>query len=313
MSKRIDHAAGAEREVVGKKNVGDGWGVNAKAAFEGAFGYKQEFAITTPATLAARQWSGWGTALKPAAECWWLLRKPLAGTVAENVLAHGTGALNIDGCRIPAAEGVSTRPRVDAKHAKSNSLGDSWHGGVDESERFGRWPANLCHDGSPEVLAGFPVGKVGARPAGQVRHVRDGDIPFATGITVNDYPASEGSASRFFYCAKSSRSERDFGLDNTCNVHATVKPISLMRWLVRLVTPPGGIVLDPFAGSGSTLCAAVLEGFNPLGFDLSAEYAEIANARIDYWRKHPEGPAYDPEPAEECAGQGQLFGGPHEA
>ena len=160
--------------------------------------------ITTPSTPEAQQWAGWGTALKPAMEPITMARKPLAGTVAETVLAHGTGALNIDGCRVGQ-----------------------------------RWPANLIHDGSDE-----PTGLL-------------------------------GDAARFFYCPKASMADRDAG-----NVHPTVKPTALMRYLCRLVTPPGGVVLDPFTGSGSTGKAAVLEGFRFLGIELEAEYVEIARARI---------------------------------
>lgn len=174
----------------------------------------------TPVLESARQWQGWGTALKPALEPITVARKPLVGTVAANVLEHGTGALNIDGARLECQ----------------------------------RWPANLIHDGSEEVIEAFP------QAPGQIAKASISDA---------------GSAARFFYCAKASRSDR--GAEN---IHPTVKPTDLMRYLCRLVTPPGGLVLDPFMGSGSTGKAALLEGFRFIGCELSAEYAAIAEARI---------------------------------
>lgn len=184
-------------------------------------------------------WEGWGTALKPAWEPIVLCRKPLSGTVAQTVLEQGTGALNIDGCRV---EG-------------------------------GRWPANLVLD---VESAGMLDDSTGPRTSGSRRegartgmgfHGADGDGgPAITGST--------GGPSRFFYCAKAPRSERT-------NDHPTVKPLALMRWLVRLVTPPGGVVLDPFAGSGTTGEAALLEGFTPLLIERDADNIGGINARID--------------------------------
>lgn len=195
--------------------------------------------ITAPATEAARQWEGWGTALKPALEPITVARKPLAGTVAANVLAHGTGALNIDGCRVGTSKSVPASPRGGQDRifgAYGAQTGDE--SGHDPN--VGRWPANLIHDGSDEVRDAFP-----------------------------------GGESRFFYAAKASRKDRDEG-----NNHPTVKPTDLMRYLCRLVTPPGGLILDPFAGSGSTGKAAILEGFRFVGIEREPEYAAIAEARI---------------------------------
>jgi len=344
VSKAIDKAAGAAFESRPASGVGF---MNA----EGAGGYnvtKNQLRLKGESTPAAKLWAGWGTALKPAWEPIIVARKPLIGTVAENVLKHGTGAMNIDGCRIETQDNLNGGAYSGG--AKDLDSATSYATGVNAGtfkQPAGRWPANLVHDGSPEVLAGFPESQDGVA----VRHrgVSGGRImcrPKPPGTPDAGYGGS-GSAARFFYCAKASRSEREAGMEgyrvvpageraggraegsaglvmadgkanpyagtNTPNrnPHPTVKPISLMRWLVRLVTPPGGLVLDPFAGSGSTLCAAVLEGFNPLGFDMEAEYVAIANARIDYWRKHPEGPAYEPDAPEVCAGQGQLFGDEH--
>jgi DNA modification methylase len=232
----------AEREVVGKgtgaistrkdlrNDKGTVWGANSS-----------EFDITAPATLAAKQWQGWGTALKPALEPITVARKPFTGTVAANVLEYGTGAINVDGSRIPCESGQ------------------------------GRFPANLIHDGSEEAVLGM------------------------------------GESSRYFYCAKASKRDRDEGCEGISgrfaptmgngiggkehdpetatpkrNHHPTVKPTDLMRYLCRLVTPPNGTVLDPFMGSGSTGKAAVLEGFDFIGIEREAEYIDIARARIEH-------------------------------
>jgi hypothetical protein len=237
--------------------------------------------ITAAHTDAARQWQGWGTALKPALEPITVARKPLAGTVADNVVTHGTGALNIDGCRV---DGVwaPKGPQTGLGSVKFFSEGGTPM--VDKSpHNLGRWPANLIHDGSDEVVVLFP-------------QADDGDT---------------GSAARFFYCAKASKADRDDGLEHlptatggeatgrqdgsdglnsprsgagrgggSRNIHPTVKPTDLMAYLVRLVTPPGGVVLDPFMGSGSTGRAAVREGFRFIGIEREAQYLEIARARI---------------------------------
>ena len=225
----------AEREVVGQhrrtagepnvpiaacvSNKNDGW-----------------FDITAPATPEAKQWEGWGTALKPALEPITVARKPLIGTVAENVLQHGTGAINVDGGRV---EGVVPK----TIHGVSSRQGEVYGKYRDEPQESqphpsGRWPANFIHDGSEE----------------------------ATDLL--------GASARFFYCAKASKADRGE------NHHPTVKPTDLMRYLCRLVTPPNGIVLDPFMGSGSTGKAAMLEGFAFVGIEREAEYIDIAKARI---------------------------------
>ena len=224
------------------------------------------------------EWQGWGTALKPAHEPICVARKPLIGTVAANVLAHGTGALNIDGCRV----GSEMRFNAAAGNkAGGNSLNMSAVGMPDNAEgkiATGRWPANLIHDGSDEVLAAFPNAK-GAQGAVGPQH--------GPKVSVNVYgnygpqkltePRGDtGSAARFFYCAKTSKADREAG-----NIHPTVKPTDLMRYLCRLITPPSGIVLDPFMGSGSTGKAAMHEGFQFIGIDMTPEYVDIARARIN--------------------------------
>jgi len=373
----------------------------------------------------ANQWVGWGTALKPAVEDWWLLRKPLEGTVAANVLAHGTGGLNIDGCRI-GTDAISVHNAPKGTFAG----GEAGRGSDTESYRThqGRWPANVCHDGSEEVVGLFPQGGASGVASGPTRGKlgTQGRYGTATGENMGEscFYGDSGSAARFFYSAKCSRKDRNEGLDctrtvkynvpkggalcegaitelvaslaratsglatvkwltgesgesivglcpsaslsttltaiskittsqilNLCprlstsgfiraansggesggspaasaenssaspptttsanqaesarganlvvsqmlstisdagnwtpatNFHSTVKPTALMRWLVRLVTPPGGIVLDPFMGSGSTGKACAKEGFRFVGIESNPEYFEIAKRRIDH-------------------------------
>lgn len=234
---------------------------------------------------AARQWQGWGTALKPGWEPCVVARKPLAGTVAENVQAHGTGALNIDGCRIRMSD--EDRAVVDTRSGAGFGTNQCAHGGRDEGERFtssprGRWPANVALDEAAAAMLDAQSGEraSGARKPGEYGGIGSGPIYGEGGAT--DLPgidANTGGASRFFYTAKASRADRTSGgLAN--NTHPTVKPTDLMRWLVRLVTPPGGLVLDPFAGSGTTLVAARAEGFRAIGIEREEEYAAIIADRL---------------------------------
>jgi site-specific DNA-methyltransferase (adenine-specific) len=204
--------------------------------------------LTAPATDAAKQWAGWGTALKPAWEPIILARKPLVGTVAANVLAHGTGAINVDGCRIgwasdaDAAAAATGYAAATARKTvvQSHAIGKESRDGTkhyDPHAVTGRWPANVALDEEAAAMLGEP--------------------------------------SRFFYTAKASRRERGEG-----NTHPTVKPQALMRWLVRMVTPFGGLVLDPFSGSGSTGVASIAEGFQYVGCEREAEYVEISRRRL---------------------------------
>jgi site-specific DNA-methyltransferase (adenine-specific) len=226
-------------------------------------------------TEAARQWQGWGTALKPAWEPIVVARKPLAkgATVATNVMAHGTGALNIGGCRVAGPGGMTWEtPRGGIWATDAAASAELVQNDV------GRWPANLIHDGSDEVLAQFPQSNgqqgalTGAEPSSKTANAYG---KFA-GRAPSEPRGDTGSAARFFYCAKASKADREDG-----NTHPTVKPTDLMRYLCRLVTPPGGLVLDPFTGSGSTGKAATLEGFRFIGFEMSPEYAAMARSRID--------------------------------
>lgn len=210
---------------------------------------------------------GWGTALKPAHEPICLARKPLSEkTVAANVLRWGTGAINIDGCRVEAecATGWGGKAAGGGTWTEEN-CGLSKDGAPRPAQ--GRWPANIVHDGSPEVLAGFPdtgASKSGAKQTAKRGTVALGDFAGTSAVVGYDEPA--GSAARFFYSAKASEKDR------AGSKHPTVKPIALMQWLCRLITPPGGVVLDPFAGSGTTGAAARAEGFGALLCEREAEY-----------------------------------------
>jgi site-specific DNA-methyltransferase (adenine-specific) len=312
VSKAIDKAAGAEREVVGETKRG------AQSASTGRYGaWGDGITPTAPATAAARQWSGWGTALKPAWEPIIVARKPLVGTVAENVLTHGTGAINVDGCRVGIASGdqKSEGGRKLARHQETNGFDGGWKSKTTNlDDGLGRWPANLIHDGSEEVVGLFPA--TSARNGGNTGTDSGGVYSGTWGNAETQQYRDSGSAARFFYCAKASKADREEGLAshperdtslkynrgdgfagrtlvdgewvNTDkanrtrprNHHPTVKPTDLMRYLCRLVTPPGGVVLDPFTGSGSTGKAATLEGFRFIGIEREAEYVEIARARI---------------------------------
>ena len=261
------------------------------------------------------EWQGWGTALKPAHEPMVLARKPFIGTVANNVLTHGTGGLNIDGCRVEGNKGTGNWKGVTALDQSDNIYAGGWDGSVQgvepitEDGTIGRWPANFIHDGSDEVVALFP-NTISGKPSGK-RGVSNHNVAYAdvaVGSDLTGYGDS-GSAARFFYCAKASKRDRNEGLDGfeakrdhdgrkdggvggdnprnrtnnaKLNHHPTVKPTTLMQYLVRLATPPNGIVLDPFMGSGSTGKACAYEGFDFIGIDQSAEYVAIAQARIDF-------------------------------
>ncbi len=287
VSKAIDKAAGAEREVVGPKVRFDGREAGKMksmngGAFSGNAGRTSAVVMdTAPVTEAARQWQGWGTALKPALEPITMARKSLIGTVATNVLEHGTGALNIDGCRVPVD------PEADASQLRTMNRNkrdgdDGWGmstvlGDKPQVVRSdGRWPANLIHDGSEEVMLGFPdTSPSNGAPRNNKANASIGAFGTSDRITMG-ISDSGGSAARFFYQAKASKKDR--GSDNN---HPTVKPTDLMRYLCRLVTPPNGIILDPFTGSGSTGKAAMMEGFRFVGIELDQEYHKISNNRIN--------------------------------
>jgi hypothetical protein len=283
IGKAIDKAAGAEGSRGPMKRGGERLArlEHGKRDGEGRWGNEtgRDPYTYLPATTEAQQWDGWGTALKPALEPITVARKPFKGNVANNVLEHGTGAINIDGCRVGTSKNV---PASVSKKAPANCYGRYAESGETpgvggHDPNSGRWPANLIHDGSDEVTELFPEGRSSghisrSESKGGIRGFSSGKGYAEPGV--NTY-SDTGSAARFFYCAKASKADREDG-----NSHPTVKPTDLMRYLCRLVTPPGGIVLDPFMGSGSTGKAAVLEGFRFIGIEREAEYIEIARGRI---------------------------------
>jgi site-specific DNA-methyltransferase (adenine-specific) len=287
VSKAIDKAAGAEREVVGVRQL-TGYG-KANVVNGQQQRFTTEFAETSkvPTTDAAKQWEGWGTALKPSCEPITVARKPLIGTVAANVLQYGTGAINIDGCRVPTDDNLNGGAYAkqggrDISPSLRQGSGMNQPGkttGEEYVQPVGRWPANMVHDGSEEVVALFPQSKAGAIVSGPrgTRPGGFGNVGAAKGSDTPNGPqyGDGGSAARFFYSPKANKADR--GKDNA---HPTVKPTDLMRYLCRLVTPPGGVVLDPFCGSGSTGKAALLEGFEFFGCEIDPAYVEIANRRL---------------------------------
>ena len=274
VSKAIDKAAGVEREVVGEGRWNSVKGSNDNQS-DCLIRPGGKYMETAPATESAKQWDGWGTALKPSQEFFTLCRKPLGEkTVAANVLKWGTGGINVDGCRVEGDIGKDRalgKPRRDdnTKFGKANTT-------INPQSPLGRFPANLIHDGSQEVLELFPETKSGkgGQPQSNSRSGNSGLSGLEDGgikVGHND----QGSAARFFYCPKASKKDREEG-----NTHPTVKPTALMSYLCRLITPPGGVILDPYMGSGSTGKAARLEGFQFVGIEREPEYMAIAEARI---------------------------------
>lgn len=324
VSKAIDKAAGAERaREAGQRRLKPSAAIAASGF--GADGWAPQ--VKTAITPAAAAAAGWATALKPAHEPIVVARKPLAGTVAANVLKHGTGALNIDGCRVGSGGGT----RRDGKGNAPNDSGwENMRGHGIAGLNAGRWPANLVltHDAdcADTCAPSCPVAALDAQSGVTTSGAagRHGSSGFADGYASGEYTVpfgDTGGASRFFtvadwdpiadavpfaYIAKPSRAERDAGLDGLPeraagslnlrtddhalrnnaittprqNHHPTVKPVELMRWLVRLVTPTGGTVLEPFAGSGTTLVAARLEGFAAVGIEMTADYLPIIEGRL---------------------------------
>lgn len=329
VSKALDKTVGAERDVVGKRihpTLKDSSKIEeSAAAAHGGNTWVREWDLTAPATDAAKQWEGWGTALKPAFEPIVLARKPINTTVAENVLEYGVGGINIDGCRVEASERDVEKQKNRSGGLMGDKIanevyGDGWKRQPAGNEN-GRFPANLIHDGSDEVVSLFPDSKGQLAPVKGTEKSHTGE----TGIygtfartSFDKREEGEASSARFFYCAKASSADRDEGLDDfelrkaaglpmrkagvetvgegldgtktfrdtkRKNIHPTVKPVDLMRYLCRLITPPGGTILDPFTGSGSTGKAAMYEGFNFVGVELMQDHIEIAEARIAFAKK----------------------------
>lgn len=315
ISKAIDKAAGAKRDKIG---------VNPNhRSMKGTTTHGDEFqphtsdgSITTPSTSLAKQWFGWGTALKPASEHWILVRKPISEkTVAANIAKWGTGGINIDGCRIESADQSALAKNWDRTQSATNKNGTITREGgdlkpIDLRDRVptGRFPANLVLDEEAAAMLDEQSGELGS--GGSKSNCQTSELHKWIG-TNNDRIKDSGGASRFFYVAKASRAERNAGLEGmpekksskmgdgiqsnvgngapgktesgdrkAANFHPTVKSLKLMQYLCRLITPPGGTVLDPFMGSGSTGVAAKADGFKFIGIEREAEYFAIAKGRI---------------------------------
>jgi site-specific DNA-methyltransferase (adenine-specific) len=305
ISKAIDKAAGAEREVTGKSNR-HGGGTMQGHSFQVSPVIPD---ITASATDDAKAWDGWGTALKPAHEPIVVARKPVIGTVADNVLKYGTGAINIDATRIQGQMQSVPQPILGVKECIVYGFGTgNGRNGEMSDNTQGRWPANIILDEHTAQLLDEQSG------INKPKAERTGKVGGQQGLYENGHKAdyvstwvedAGGGASRFFYVAKASKRDRNEGLDelpketagkfaqdkwteenmnfNTepkQNFHPTVKPTTLMQYLIRLVTPDNGVVLDPFAGSGSTGKAAILENKRFIGIELTAEYLPIIEGRL---------------------------------
>lgn len=268
-----------QREVI-KEDKRQRGGTSWEAASGMLAAGEQDFSITAPATPLAQQWQGWGTALKPAFEPIVVARKPLIGTVAANVERYGTGALNIDGGRVGTGADKGVWPVPDRRHQDvAYTLQPT-----ETDTTQGRWPANVILD---ESQARELDRQSGVLTSGKMMptHTTAGTSGWPTaygtdapgGFTTMETYGDTGGASRFFYTAKASSAERPKDGDVA---HPTVKPLDLMRYLVRLVTPPGGTVLEPFAGSGTTLEACIVEGFRCIGIEREADYLPLIMARI---------------------------------
>lgn len=304
IAKAIDKTNGYEGDVIGTRKVDIGIQSGSLHVGRGSERVIQDVKALSP---EAKKWDGWGTALKPAHEPIVVARKPIENTVVDSVLKYGTGGINIDGCRVgDIVQDTSKNGRAEAKHKASVyelGLKKEFEGEM----TVGRFPANVIHDGSDEVVSGFPIttsGTPGVKQGGN-NGPAYGKESRPAGTQMGGF-GDKGSASRFFYCVKASKQERNKGFDieltpnerplgeafgethlystqNNGNNHPTVKPVDLMKYLCRLVTPPNGIVLDPFMGSGTTGIAATVEGFNFIGIEMSEEYIKIADTRISHW------------------------------
>ena len=274
------------REVIAERRVTDRRGDGTVVGL----GHAGNADITAPATPDAERWQGWGTALKPAFEPVVVARKPLTGTVAANVLEHGTGALNIDGCRV-SLQADEDAAKLQARSGGVRGCADQYVGGTAKGAppmdlSRGRWPTNVVLDESQAEVLDEQSGESKSPPVGSVANTKGGNT-IGTFAHEGRPPSPNGhgdtgGASRFFptfrYEAKAPRSERP-KVNGTA--HPTVKPLDLMRWLVRLVTPPGGTVLEPFAGSGTTVEAAIVEGFHCIAIEREADYLPLIMQRIN--------------------------------
>lgn len=329
ISKSLDKQAGAEREVIGTREhptLTDKSKIDrvGKQQFHGNNSIKDEWELTASATDQAKEWEGWGSALKPANEPIVLARKPLSEkNIAENILKWGTGGINIDGCRIGFSSEKDKKSAVFGRGTDimgGNSVGGTHGDGRTNvpPDDLGRFPANVIFD---EVTAKALDEQSGNLTSGAMKksyeYTNTGNsLGSPVGSTRAFHEANSGGASRFFYVAKASRSERNKGLEDfdqvtggmisntsgqhmtrrdeaykpepVANIHPTVKPVKLMQYLVRMITPPGGVCLDPFCGSGTTGIACKLENIEFVGMDITPEYIEISKARTAAWELEKE-------------------------
>lgn len=303
ISKAIDKQAGVERNLANHTRVDTGFRFQAGGTDS-----------LPPQTLHAKQWQGWGTALKPACEFWTLARKPLSEkTVAANILKHGTGGVNIDGCRTGTETMTSGGSIPDIRSNNYENANGKDRLSTPVIEKQGRWPANLILDEEAAELLDKQSGTLKSGGGNKRQVSQDGGYGKGFVGTDDIRDPDSGGASRFFYVAKAGKSERNSGLENLPaitmdigderpsgssgerygkkpteprkNVHPTVKPVKLMTYLCRLITPPRSIVLDPFMGSGSTGVAAVKEGFSFIGIEREPSYFEICKSRIEAARE----------------------------
>jgi DNA modification methylase len=304
VAKAIDKQSGYQGEVVGTEVVDVGMQGGSMHAGRGTKLQEREI---KELSLEAQQWQGWGTALKPAFEPIVVARKPIEGTVANNVLKWGTGGLNIDGSRIGTDEVITNHSRGSesaiSKGKYGNSTAQETH--QTQGQTLGRWPANVILDPyTAELLdeqSGDIKGRVGMQKVSSFQF-KAGEEFAAQKFSNANSRYDSGGASRFFYVAKASKKDRNEGLDELPlqvssnygsiqerssnpakqNFHPTVKPTTLMEYLIKLVTPPGGVVLDPFTGSGSTGKAAILQGFDFIGIEMTEEYLPIIEGRLKH-------------------------------
>jgi site-specific DNA-methyltransferase (adenine-specific) len=285
VSKAIDKAAGAEREDV--------YADNPRNMDNEVYGKGLGVALIQrrPATPDAARWSGWGTALKPAFEPVVVARKPLTGTVAANVLEHGVGGLNIDGCRIPGIDPANAKRLGRNYTSEDTNFGDGQvqqiKAAVVGGNLAGRWPANVVLDEDQADALDKQSGPAGSNSTIRGKGASGSEfLAFGQRSQVSHDTRADGGASRFFYVAKAPARERP-KVDGIA--HPTVKPLTLMRWLCRLVTPPGGVVLEPFAGSGTTIEAALMEGFHVVAIEREDDYLPLIAARLERIGQEPDG------------------------